>query len=116
MPPVGRSQIEAHEIHRSKGLENTHAYPYIIKLFHMEKDETEIHLQLPKKKDGDNHTNSKMNELSDPSFFPTETGRVDNVERESPRAGASDVLRVYSDGIWWHRALNPGLPVWSPML
>ncbi|GFW95571.1 hypothetical protein TNCV_1722691 [Trichonephila clavipes] len=26
------------------------------------------------------------------------------------------VLRVYSEGIGWHRASSPGLPVWSPML
>ncbi|GFX44003.1 uncharacterized protein TNCV_4112821 [Trichonephila clavipes] len=30
-----------------------------------------------------------MNDLSYPSFFPTETGRVDNVEGKFPRAGAS---------------------------
>ncbi|GFX27139.1 hypothetical protein TNCV_440451 [Trichonephila clavipes] len=31
----------------------------------------------------------KMNDLSYPSFFPTKTGRVDNVERRPPRVGAS---------------------------
>ncbi|GFU34561.1 hypothetical protein TNCV_1992931 [Trichonephila clavipes] len=35
-----------------------------------------------------------MNDLSGSSFFPTETGRIDNAERRSPRARASqDILR-----------------------
>ncbi|GFX07341.1 hypothetical protein TNCV_503991 [Trichonephila clavipes] len=26
------------------------------------------------------------------------------------------VLRVYSEGVWWHRASNQGLPVCRPLL
>ncbi|GFW24213.1 hypothetical protein TNCV_1847721 [Trichonephila clavipes] len=33
-----------------------------------------------------------MNDLSGSSFFPTETGRVDNVELRSLRMGASQVF------------------------
>ncbi|GFW91147.1 transposable element Tc1 transposase [Trichonephila clavipes] len=36
----------------------------------------------------------KMNDLSGSSFFPTETGRVDNVELMSLRAGASQLVTL----------------------
>ncbi|GFW72601.1 hypothetical protein TNCV_3798291 [Trichonephila clavipes] len=42
-----------------------------------------------------------MNDLSGSSFFPTETGRVDSVERVSLRAGASYFdLKLQNEGVF----------------
>ncbi|GFU88592.1 hypothetical protein TNCV_4442691 [Trichonephila clavipes] len=38
-----------------------------------------------------------MNDLSGSSIFPTETGLVDSVERESPRAGTSQAIKGWLD-------------------
>ncbi|GFV58315.1 hypothetical protein TNCV_558771 [Trichonephila clavipes] len=83
-------------------------------------DSTNLLGEIPQKDDRWRHY------LSPPPQFWHGTGGEGNILQSPARVIKpkklrihwfnEHVLRVYWEGIWWHRASNPGLPVWIPML
>ncbi|GFW98767.1 hypothetical protein TNCV_2837281 [Trichonephila clavipes] len=68
--------------------------------------------------DGDTtylHFHNVCMELKEREIFSSLCAR-DSAHKTSDPLINEHVLRVYSKGIWWHRASNQGLLVWSLML
>ncbi|GFW59028.1 hypothetical protein TNCV_2831341 [Trichonephila clavipes] len=106
MPPVCRSQIEAHEIHRGMRLEER---------LSLALSTIQVTVGFSSAKFPEGAINGDTTYISNSTISAWKLKGREIFSSPCAR-DLAHVLRVYSEGIWWHRASNPGLPFWSQML